>query len=68
MDLTKELVSRYTPYVFEVYSKGDTQLQRSLYLIHLGDWVSWYLSEIRNIDATEVKVIDFLKGQLSKID
>ncbi|OQA08168.1 MAG: bifunctional phosphoglucose/phosphomannose isomerase [Bacteroidetes bacterium ADurb.Bin397] len=67
MELTKEIVKKYTPYIFEVYSKGATQLQRSLYLIHFGDWVSWYISEIRNIDATEVKVIDFLKGELSKI-
>jgi glucose/mannose-6-phosphate isomerase len=67
MELTKNIVSKYTPYLFEVYSKGQTQLQKSLYLIHFGDWVSWYLSEIRNIDATEVKVIDFLKGELSKM-
>jgi glucose/mannose-6-phosphate isomerase len=67
MELTKKIVSKYTPYLFEVYSKGQTQLQKSLYLIHFGDWVSWYLSEIRNIDATEVKVIDFLKGELSKM-
>ncbi|MFM7823022.1 MAG: bifunctional phosphoglucose/phosphomannose isomerase [Bacteroidota bacterium] len=67
MDLTKAIVSKYTPYVFEVFSKGQTHLQRSLYLVHFGDWVSWYLSEIKNIDATEVKVIDFLKGELGKI-
>lgn len=67
MELTKSIVVKYTPYIFEVYSKGATQLQRSLYLIHFGDWVSWYLSEIKNIDATEVKVIDFLKGELGKI-
>jgi len=67
MELTKSIVSKYTPYLFEVYSKGQSQLQKSLYLIHFGDWVSWYLSEIRNIDATEVKVIDFLKGELAKM-
>jgi glucose/mannose-6-phosphate isomerase len=67
MELTKSIVLKYTPYLFEVYSKGDSQLQKSLYLIHFGDWVSWYLSEIRNIDATEVKVIDFLKGELAKM-
>ena len=67
MELTKGIVSKYTPYVFEVFSKGATHLQRSMYLVHFGDWVSWYLSEIKNIDATEVKVIDFLKGELGKI-
>lgn len=67
MELTKGIVSKYTPYVFEVFSKGATHLQRSMYLVHFGDWVSWYLSEIKNIDATEVKVIDYLKGELGKI-
>lgn len=67
INLTKEIVSKYTPYVFEVYSKGKSHLQRSLYLVHFGDWVSWYLSEIKNIDATEVKVIDYLKGELGRI-
>ncbi|MFN5324132.1 MAG: bifunctional phosphoglucose/phosphomannose isomerase [Bacteroidota bacterium] len=67
MDFTKGIVSKYTPFVFEVYSKGSTHLQRSMYLVHFGDWVSWYLSEIKNIDATEVKVIDYLKGELGKI-
>lgn len=67
MNLTKQVVSKYTPYVFEVFSKGASQLEKTFYLIHFGDWVSWYLSEIRDIDATEVNVIDFLKGELAKI-
>ena len=62
------MLFRSTPYVFDVYSKGSTLLQRSMYLIHFGDWVSWYLAEIRQIDATEVKVIDFLKGELGKLN
>jgi len=67
MNLTKQVVSKYTPYVFEVFSKGISQLEKTFYLIHFGDWVSWYLSEIRDIDATEVNVIDFLKGELAKV-
>jgi glucose/mannose-6-phosphate isomerase len=67
MNLTKEVVAKYTPYVFEVFSKGDSMLEKVFYLVHFGDWVSWYLSEIRDIDATEVKVIDYLKGELAKV-
>jgi glucose/mannose-6-phosphate isomerase len=66
MNLTKDVVAKYTPYVFEVFSKGDSMLEKVFYLVHFGDWVSWYLSEIRDIDATEVKVIDYLKGELAK--
>jgi glucose/mannose-6-phosphate isomerase len=66
MNLTKQVIAKYTPYVFEVFSKGASQIEKTFYLIHFGDWVSWYLSEIRDIDATEVKVIDYLKGELAK--
>lgn len=67
MNLTKEIISKYTPHIFEIFSKGDSQLEKSFYLINTGDWISWYLSELRNIDATEVKVIDHLKNELAKI-
>lgn len=68
MNLTKKIIAKYTPYVFEVFSKGSSQLEKVFYLIHFGDWVSWYLSEIRgDVDATEIKVIDYLKGELAKV-
>ena len=67
MDLCKEIFKKYTPHVFEIWSKGESQLEKSFYLIHYGDWVSWYLSELKNIDCSEVKVIDYLKGELSKV-
>lgn len=67
MNLTRQVVSKYTPYVFEIYSKGNSMLEKVFYFVHFGDWVSWYLSEIKQIDATEVNVIDFLKGELAKI-
>jgi glucose/mannose-6-phosphate isomerase len=53
--------------LLEVYAKGDSEVQQSLYLVHLGDWISWYLAQLRGVDAIEVKVIDFLKGELSKV-
>ena len=35
--------------------------------IHLGDWVSWYLSEMNEVDAIEIDVINFLKSSLAKL-
>lgn len=67
MDLCKDIFKKYTPHVFDIWSKGESQLEKAFYLIHYGDWVSWYLSELKNIDCTEVKVIDYLKGELSKV-
>jgi glucose/mannose-6-phosphate isomerase len=67
MEITKEVILKYTPHFFEVWSKGESRIEKSFYLVHFGDWVTWYLSEIKNIDATEVNVIDYLKGSLANL-
>ena len=67
MELSKGIWARYTPHVTEVWSKGDSAIEKSLYLILLGDWVSYYLSEKKGVDPVEIEVINFLKGELSKI-
>jgi len=67
MDINKKVISKFTNNIIEVWSKGDSQIENTLYHINLGDWVSWYLSEMNNVDAIEIDVINFLKGKLSKI-
>lgn len=67
IEINKEIYSKYTNTIIEVHSKGSTRLVRSLYLIHLGDWVSQFLAELKQIDPVEVDVISFLKGELAKI-
>lgn len=67
MEITRDVVKKYGARYMEMAAQGETQLQRSLYLLHLGDWVSWYIAEIKNIDATEVRVIDFLKNELAGV-
>ncbi len=66
MDLNKVVYQKYTPHIFEVWSKGNSFIERGLYLVNFGDWVSLYLSELRGFDVTEVKVIDELKANLAK--
>jgi len=66
IELNKSIIAQYTPHVTDVYSKGANAIEKTIYLIHLGDWISWFLSEKNGVDATEVKVIDFLKAELGK--
>ena len=66
MDINKKIIGQYVNEIIEVRSKGNTMIERSLYLVHLGDWISWYLAQLRGVDALEVKVIDYLKGELAK--
>ena len=67
MDINKKVIEKYTDNITEIWSKGDSVIENSLYHINLGDWVSWYLSEMNNVDAIEIDVINFLKGELAKV-
>ncbi|HTA81794.1 MAG TPA: bifunctional phosphoglucose/phosphomannose isomerase [Bacteroidia bacterium] len=65
IELCKKVFETYAQVVIEIKSKGASNLEKKLYWIHFGDWVSLYLSEERKVDAMEVKVIEQLKTDLS---
>lgn len=67
MDINKRTFAEYTDTTVEIWSKGSSDLQRALYLVYIGDWISLYLGEENGVDITEVKVIDHLKGELAKL-
>ena len=66
IEINKEVVKKHTKDVYEVVSRGDSVIQNTLYHIHFGDWVSWYLSELNDVDAIEIDVINYLKKELAK--
>jgi glucose/mannose-6-phosphate isomerase len=67
MDLCKTLMSEKCDTVLEVWSKGSNRIERTMYLNHLGDWLSIELAELRNEDAVAIPAIIFLKNELSKV-
>lgn len=56
-----------TDKVVIISAKGNSQVEKSIYLIHLIDWISFYLSELKNGDSMEIEIIDYLKGELGKM-
>ncbi len=67
MEINKKIISNSTPNIIEIHSKGTNLVEKSIYLVHMVDWVSWYLSELREVDSIEVDVIDYLKSELAKV-
>lgn len=67
MEISKEVMTQRSASIREVWSKGSTMLERSMYLIHLTDWASCYIADRKGIDAVEVNVINHLKGALAKL-
>jgi len=67
IEINQTILEKYTDTLIEIYSKGSNLIEKCFYLTHLGDWISWYLSEINGVDAVEISVIDFLKSELAKV-
>lgn len=67
IEIIKNIISEKTSHINELWSKGNGPIERTLYLVHFGDWVSYYLSEFNKVDIMDIKSIDLLKSELSKI-
>ncbi|MGZ3930421.1 MAG: bifunctional phosphoglucose/phosphomannose isomerase [Bacteroidia bacterium] len=64
-EVVKPIFEKFSSGVIDITAKGNSKLEQYFYLIHLGDWISLYLAELKAIDPVEVSVIDHLKKELS---
>jgi glucose/mannose-6-phosphate isomerase len=65
IEICRKIFQKYAGLLMELYPKGNHPIEKKMYWIHLGDWVSYLLSEKRNVDAMDIKVIDQLKKELA---
>ena len=65
LEINKEVVSKYTSSVMEYWSKGESMIEKTFYLVNVGDHVSYILSKRNGVVAEEIEVINNLKGALS---
>jgi glucose/mannose-6-phosphate isomerase len=65
IEINKEVIKKYAT-ITEIYSKGNSAIEKAIYTIHLCDWISVVLADERGVDAVEVNVINQLKSHLAK--
>lgn len=65
MDIVKTIISELGIEVIDIKSAGPSQLSRLFYLIMFGDFLSYYLAVLNEVDPSPVLVINRLKGMLS---
>ncbi len=65
IEATRTLLEPRAGCWIEAQSRGTHPLARMLSLVHLGDWVSFYLALLRGVDPTPIPLIDRLKERLS---
>ena len=67
MAFAKEVISQYTDKLYTLGARGESPLEKVLYLIHLTDIASCILAEKRGYDASEINIINKLKNSLSEL-
>jgi len=66
MEIVRQIIEKTGVEVVDIFSHGDFRLGRIFSLIQLGDFMSFYLAALNDVDPTPVKVIDFLKAELER--
>ncbi len=64
--ITRDLALSRAGGLDEVHAAGTGKLARLLSAVLIGDFVSWYLAVLREVDPTPVAVIDELKKRLAR--
>ena len=67
LDFMKNLFLEVAKNVIEINVKGKKKLSKMMYVMLLGDFVSFYLAILRKVDPTPIAAITELKEELSKI-
>jgi glucose/mannose-6-phosphate isomerase len=64
--ITRELIHDYADGITDIWTQGNSLLARLWSVIYLGDYVSYYLAILNEVDPTPVKKIDILKQKLAQ--
>jgi glucose/mannose-6-phosphate isomerase len=67
VSLTRKLVLRRSGCVHEVFTSGASPFARVMSAVYFGDFVSYYLACLNEVDPTPVEVIDTLKRELAAL-
>lgn len=67
MNISETLFLRKGALIENIIAQGESRLERTFDLIHLGDWLSLVMAERDGINPVSIDAIDYLKDALSKL-
>lgn len=66
LDFLLQTIKKYCKNIHILESQGATYWQHFFYYVHLTDWISWELSLLNHMDASEIGVINSLKSTMGE--
>lgn len=67
LEICREIFEKKSSSIIDIVAEGASLLEQYYYLIHLTDWISYFLAKENQVDPDAVEAIDFLKSELVKI-
>ncbi len=67
LEICREIFEKRSGSIIDIVAKGASLLEQYYYLIHLTDWISYFLAKENQVDPDSVEAIDFLKNELVKL-
>lgn len=67
MEICRDVFERKSNPIIDIVAEGASLLEQYYYLIHLTDWISYFLAKENHIDPDLIDHIDFLKTELAKV-
>ena len=67
MEICREIFEKKSNPIIDIVAEGASLLEQYYYLIHLIDWISFFLAKENGIDPNSLETVDFLKDELAKM-
>ncbi len=66
MDICRDVFEKKSNSIIDIVGEGASLLEQYYYLIHLTDWISFYLAKENGVEADPIEIVDYLKAELDK--
>jgi glucose/mannose-6-phosphate isomerase len=66
MDICRDIFEKKSNSIIDIVGEGASLLEQYYYLIHLTDWISFYLAKENGVEADPIEMVDYLKAELEK--
>jgi glucose/mannose-6-phosphate isomerase len=67
MEICRDIFEKRSNPIIDIVAEGASLLEQYYYLIHLIDWISYYLAKENNVDPDSLETVEFLKEELAKV-
>jgi glucose/mannose-6-phosphate isomerase len=67
MEICREIFEKKSNPIIDIIGEGASLLEQYFYLIHLTDWISFYLAKENGVEPDPVEPVVYLKSELDKL-